>query len=98
MRAPAYSETVDEILSPAAIESPQTIYARLRAEAPLARIGESGVHTVASWALVDEVLGREADFSANLTGVLFRNPDGAPDVFPLATGGNAVIATADASR
>lgn len=95
MRAPAYSETADEILSPAAIESPQTIYARLRAEAPLARIGESGVHTVASWALVDEVLGREADFSANLTGVLFRNPVGAPDVFPLATGGNAVIATAD---
>ena len=95
MRAPAYSRTADEILAPSAIEEPQTIYARLRDEMPIARIGESGVHTVASWALIDEALGREADFSANLTGVLFRGPDGEPSVFPLATGGNAVIATAD---
>lgn len=94
-RAPLYSETADEILSPDAIEEPQKIYARLRDQSPVARIGESGVHTVATWALIDEVLGREADFSANLTGVLYRGPGGVPDVFPLATGGNAVIATAD---
>jgi len=94
-RAPLYSKTADEILSPDAIEEPQAIYARLRERSPVARIGESGVHTVATWGLIDEVLGREADFSANLTGVLYRGPDGAPEVFPLATGGNAVIATAD---
>ncbi|MCR9096136.1 MAG: cytochrome P450 [bacterium] len=94
-RAPLYSSTADEILSPEAIEEPQKIYARLREQHPLARIGDSGVHAVASWALIDEVLGREDDFSANLTGVLFRGPDGEPAVFPLATGGNAVIATAD---
>jgi len=76
MRAPLYSNTADEILAPEAIEAPQKIYARLREQAPLARIGESGVHTVASWALVDEALGREADFSANLRGVLFRGHDG----------------------
>jgi len=98
MRAPLYSDTADEILAPEAIEAPQKIYARLREQAPLARIGESGVHTVANWALVDEALGREADFSANLTGVLFRGHDGEPGVFELATGGNAVIATADEPR
>ncbi|MEM9175195.1 MAG: cytochrome P450 [Myxococcota bacterium] len=95
MRAPAYAETADAILAPDAIESPQTLYAELRATRPLARIGDSGVHTVATWALIDEALGREDDFSANLTGVLFRGPDGDPAIFPLATGGNAVIATAD---
>ncbi len=96
MRAPAYSTTPDEILQPAAIESPQRLYARLREHLPLSRIGESGVHFVATWALIDEVLGREDDFSANLTGVLFRGHDGEPAAFELpSTGATDVIATAD---
>ena len=33
---------------------------------PLARIGDSGFHTVANWSLIEEALGREQDFSANL--------------------------------
>lgn len=96
MRAPAYSDQPDEILQPAAIESPQKLYARLRESQPLSRIGESGVHFVATWDLIDEVLGREEDFSANLTGVLFRGHDGEPAAFPLpGTGATDVIATAD---
>jgi len=96
VRAPLYSERDDEILDAAAIEDPQKLYARLRRETPIARIGDSGVHTVATWDLIDEALGREADFSANLTGVLFRGPDGAPSIFDLSsTGANDVIATAD---
>ena len=96
MRAPAYSDTPDEILEPAAIESPQRLYSRLRAQRPLSRIGESGVHFVATWALIEEVLGREDDFSANLTGVLFRGQNGEPAAFELpSTGATDVIATAD---
>lgn len=95
-RAPFYSVTQDEIMSRACIEDPYSLYARLRNEHPIARIGESGVHAVANWELVDEALGREADFSANLTGVLFRGEDGDPSVFDLsAVGGSHVIATAD---
>lgn len=95
MRAPAYSTRPDELLLPATRQDPHPLYRRLREQTPIARVGESGVHTVASWAAIDEVLGREEDFSANLTGVLFRNPSGAPDVFPLDAGGGDVIATAD---
>jgi cytochrome P450 len=96
MRAPLYSSQADELLEPDAIDAPQKIYARLRDQAPIARIGESGVHLVTTWALVDEALQREADFSANLTGVLFRGPDGEPATFELTgLGGVGVIATAD---
>ncbi len=96
MLAPHYGEVADELLRPAAIDSPQTIYARLREKTPIARIGESGVHFVATWALVDEALGRPEDFSANLTGVLFRGQDGEPSAFELpSTGATDVIATAD---
>jgi len=53
---------------------------------PLARIGDSGFHTVANWSLIEEALGREQDFSANLTGVLYRGADGHPDCFALPYG------------
>ncbi len=96
MRAPYYSDQADELLSPAAIERPQTIYSRLRETRPIARIGESGVHLVATWDLIEEALGREADFSANLTGVLFRDANGEPAAFEIPqTGATDVIATAD---
>jgi cytochrome P450 len=96
MRAPLYSTAVDEILSSEAIEHPQRLYARLRRDSPLARIGESGFHTVANWSLIEEALGREQDFSANLTGVLYRGADGQPQCFELPSGNATnVIATAD---
>ena len=87
MRAPLYSDRDDEILDLDSIEDPQKLYARLRRDSPIARIGDSGVHTVATWDLIDEALGREADFSANLTGVLFRGPGGAPATFDLSGAG-----------
>ncbi len=96
MRAPCYSTDANEILSPAVIADPQPFYARLRRTQPLTRIGETGAHLVLSWALVEEALAREADFSANLTGVLIRGQDGQPGIFDLrGTGANQVIATAD---
>jgi cytochrome P450 len=96
MRAPLYSSNPNELFEPATLANPQTLYARLRAEAPLARVGESGVHLVATWSLVEEALAREPDFSAHLTGVLMRSPSGDPSIFPMpALDGGGVIATAD---
>jgi cytochrome P450 len=98
MRAPLYSSNPNELFEGDVIANPQKLYARLRAEAPLARVAETGVHLVASWNLIEEALAREADFSANLTGVLMRTPSG-PSVFPMPEriGEDAghVIATAD---
>ncbi len=97
MRAPLYSPNANELFEPATIADPQPIYARLRAETPLARVGDTGVHLVATGSLIEEALAREADFSANLTGVLIRGADNQPTIFelPAASNGNAVIATAD---
>ena len=96
MRAPLYSTQPDELLTQPAITDPQRVYARLRRTHPVSRIADSGVHLVATWDLVDEALGRANDFSANLTGVLFRDQHGTPATFELAgLGATDVIATAD---
>ena len=78
------------------IEDPHPFFARLRKDCPISRVGESGAHLVTTWELIDDALRREADFSANLTGVLVRGDDGLPTPFEL-PGGSAdqVIATAD---
>jgi cytochrome P450 len=83
MRAPLYSSNPNELFESHIIANPQTLYARLRSEAPMARIAETGVHLVATWDLIEEALARESDFSANLTGVLMRSPSGDPSIFPL---------------
>ncbi len=99
MLAPQYSLDPSEILSAQVIENPDSFYARVRSECPVSRIGETGVHLVANWDKILEVLGREDDFSANLTGVLVRDAQGRPSTFDLpATEGTQVIATADEPR
>lgn len=99
MRAPVLSESDGALLSMAAIENPYSLYQRLNQHKPLAQIGDTGVHMVSSWALVDEVLGREQDFSANLTGVLVVDEFGVPAAFDLPpSDGTQVIATADNPR
>ena len=94
MRAPPYSSNPNELFEPATISNPQPLYARLRSDTPLSRIAETGVHLVATWNLIEEVLAREPDFSANLTGVLMRTP-GDPSIFPMPEFEGGVIATAD---
>jgi len=96
MQAPPYSDQPGELFAPAAVENPHPLYARLRRECPIARVGKTGVHLVATWALIEDVLGRQQDFSANLTGVLIRGEDGEPTVFELPdNAASRVIATAD---
>ena len=99
MRAPLYSKNPAEILEPDVIEDPYPLFARLRSEHPISRIGETHVHLVATWDTIEEVLNREADFSANLTGVLVRGENGLPAILELPMAqANQVIATADEPR
>ena len=94
--APDCSESAEELWNAAAIEDPHRLYSRLRETRPLSRVPGTGVHLAASWSLIEEVLSREADFSANLTGVLIRDERNRPSVFELPQmGASDVIATAD---
>lgn len=96
MRAPTSGSDPAELFEHGVIEDPHPFFARLREERPISCVGDTGVHLVATWDLVEEALGREADFSANLTGVLVRGEEGLPAVFDLsALGASQVIATAD---
>jgi len=99
MRAPLYSANANELFERDVIANPQTLYARLRSEMPIARVAETGVHLVAIRDLIEEALARESDFSANLTGVLMRSSSGDPGIFPLPESigedPGHVIATAD---
>ena len=96
MRAPLCCADPAELLDLAAIEDPHSFFARVRARHAISRVGDTGVHLVATWDLIEDALAREEDFSANLTGVLVRGDDGQPAALELpATGANQVIATAD---
>jgi cytochrome P450 len=96
MRAPLCCADPAELLDLATIEDPHPFFAHVRAQHALSRVGDTGVHLVATWDLIEEALAREEDFSANLTGVLVRGDDGRPAALELpATGANQVIATAD---
>jgi cytochrome P450 len=88
----------DELLGRAAIEDPYPLFARLRREAPVARLDGADVWLVSTWDLVEQAVGRNEDFSANLTGMLYTQPDGTPGIFELGrvqASAGAVIATAD---
>jgi hypothetical protein len=94
MRAPLCEIGAAELFDPAVIEDPHPLFARIRARHAISRIGETGVHFVATWDRIEEALAREQDFSANLTGVLIRGDDGLPAALELpSTGANQVIAT-----
>jgi cytochrome P450 family 144 len=96
MRAPLCCADPAELLELATIEDPHPFFARVRTRHAISRVGDTGVHLVATWDLIEEALAREQDLSANLTGVLVRGDDGQPAALELpATGANQVIATAD---
>ena len=96
MRAPYSSNDPAELLDASVIDDPHPFFARVRSENPVSRVGETGVHMVSSWDRILEVLDREEDFSAHITGVLVRDAQGQPSIFDLpANDGTQVIATAD---
>ena len=95
-QAPIFPEDPRLILSDDFLQNPHPLLRELRENHPIARIGDTGVHLLSSWEIIVEALGREEDFSANLTGVLLRDVDGSPTTFDLpVSAGTQVIATAD---
>ena len=85
------------LLDPALLEAPYAFFAWLRRHAPVYRVGETRVFLVATWREVEQALAESEAHSANLTGLLIRDAEGAPALFELHGVGeaNAVLATAD---
>lgn len=93
------SATVDpaEFFGEDAIQDPYPLYARLRAEGGVHRVGDSGFYLVSSWAAVSEAATRPADFSSNLTGPITYSPQRGVAPLPMdgLGGPTHILATAD---
>lgn len=80
-----------------AVQDPYPLYDRMRAQAPVHRIGDSVFYAVCGWDAVQEAVDRVEDFSSNLTATMVFNDDGTVTPFDMAPAGQAahVLATAD---
>ena len=91
--------TVDpaEFFAEEVIQDPNPLYARLRADGGVHRIGDSNYYVAASWAAVSEAANRPEDFSSNLTAPITYSPE--RGVVPLMMDGlggpTHILATAD---
>jgi cytochrome P450 family 144 len=97
---PEFMTVVDDptrFFSAAALQDPYPLYDRMRAEAPVHRIGASEFYAVCGWNAVLEAVERVDDFSSNLTATMVYHDDGAVtpfDMIPAGDPGHA-LATAD---
>jgi cytochrome P450 family 144 len=83
--------------STAALQDPYPLYDRMRAEAPVHRIGDSEFYAVCGWNAVLDAVERVDDFSSNLTATMVFHDDGTVtpfDMIPAGDPGHA-LATAD---
>jgi cytochrome P450 len=83
------------LLDPRVIEDPHGFYGKLRAEAPVWQIAETGVFTVSTFELLAEVTGRVENFSSNLHCLLYRDEEGLPCRLSYGDAGVQALATAD---
>jgi cytochrome P450 family 144 len=74
---------------------PYPTFARLRAEAPVWRVGDDPVYLVSTWALVAEAVSRVEDFSNHFRYTLFTREDGALGAINTGGAGPDVFAGAD---
>ncbi|NBQ43364.1 MAG: cytochrome P450, partial [Mycobacteriaceae bacterium] len=56
-----------EFFGPEAIQDPYPLYARLRADGGVHRVGDSGFFLASSWATITEVVSQPEVFSSNMT-------------------------------
>jgi cytochrome P450 len=84
-----------QLLDAAVIDDPYPFYRRLRAEAPVWEVSETGVFIVSSFQLVAEATNRVEDFSSNLTCLLYRDEAGLPCRLSFGDAGSQALATAD---
>jgi cytochrome P450 len=80
-----------------AIQDPYSLYARMRAEGPVHRIGESEFYAVCGWDALVDAVSRVDDFSSNLTATVVFDENGAVNPFPMMAPGDPLhtLATAD---
>ncbi|OBH95866.1 cytochrome P450 [Mycobacterium sp. E2733] len=80
-----------------ALQDPYPLYDRMRAEAPVHRIGDSEFYAVCGWDAVIEAVNRVEDFSSNLTATMVYHEDGTVTPFPMFEAGSPhhSLATAD---
>lgn len=87
----------NQFFSAAALQDPYSLYDRMRAEAPVHRIGDSVFYVVCGWDAVLEAVERVEDFSSNLTATMVFHDDRTVtpfDMIPAGDPGHA-LATAD---
>lgn len=86
-----------EFFSEAVIQDPYPLYARLREDGGLHRVGDSVFHLASSWAAVTEVAGRPEVFSSNMTATMTYTPSGGVSPFPMdgVGGPTHILVTAD---
>ncbi len=80
-----------------ALQDPYPLYDRMRAEAPVHRIGNSVFYAVCGWDAVQEAVDRVEDFSSNLTATMVYHDDGTVTPFDMGQPGSPghALATAD---
>jgi cytochrome P450 family 144 len=83
--------------SAAALQNPYPLYDRMRAEAPVHRIGHSAFYVVCGWDALLEAVERVQDFSSNLTATMVYHDDGTVTPFDMGPLGDPshALATAD---
>jgi cytochrome P450 family 144 len=80
------------------IENPYPFYQTLVEQAPVYQVPGTEVYLVSSWQLIREVLKNQADYSANLTGIIVTGDNGQPELFDLSQFGGSVDAIANADE
>jgi cytochrome P450 len=95
-RMPVLDDPI-QLLGPDALQDPYPLYDRMRAEAPVQRVGDSVFYAVCGWDAVIEAVERVDDFSSNLTATMVLGEDGTVGPFDMAPAGGAAhaLATAD---
>src|ERR1700758_4260995 len=86
-----------QVFGTEALQDPYPLYDRMRAEAPVHRIGDSVFYAVCAWDAVLEAVERVEDFSSNLTATMGYQDDGTVTPFDMGPLGDAshTLATAD---
>ncbi len=80
-----------------ALADPYPLYDRMRAEAPVHRVGASEFYAVCGWDAVLDAVDRVGDFSSNLTATMVYHEDHTITAFDMGQPGSPVhaLATAD---
>ncbi len=79
------------------IQDPYPLYARLREDGGVHRVGDSGFYLASSWATITEVVNQPDVFSSNMTATMTYTADGGVVPFPMdgVGGPTHILVTAD---